>query len=438
VSYVEDLGIATMPHEVPPGICGVPYSITFQTGNGTGLETWAVVSGSLPPGLSLSSSGQLSGTPSQTGVFAFRLGLQGGGTLPGGTSIERDFTIVVNYYLQEMHANPMAGCRYELVPSGGWAAYEWLPGGETTASIVVEPETTTTYGVLLDSGSGCIYRAAITVPATTLIDPACDAPTLTSVTPDSGPATGGMSVTLLGAAFDAPAVYIGDTIVPSAIVSDQELTATTASMPPGSLNHVLVRNDDGGSAGILRAFFADFLDVDQLHPIHDFVEALVRAQVTAGCGGGNYCPDDPATREQMAVFLLRSKEGPSYTPPGCITPTFDDVPCSSPFAPWIEELVERQVTAGCGGGNYCPADAATREQMAVFLLRTLEGPSYTPPACVTPTFADVPCSSNFARWIEELVLRGITAGCGGGLYCPLQAVSRGQMAVFLTATFDLP
>ena len=43
-----------------------------------------------------------------------------------------------------------------------------------------------------------------------------------------------------------------------------------------------------------------------------------------------------------------------------------------------------------------------------------------------------------ARWIEELVLRGITAGCGGGLYCPLQAVSRGQMAVFLTVTFGLP
>jgi hypothetical protein len=75
--------------------------------------------------------------------------------------------------------------------------------------------------------------------------------------------------------------------------------------------------------------------------------------------------------------------------------------------------------------------------MAVFLLRTLEGPTYTPPVCVTPTFTDVPCSSPFARWIEELVLRGITAGCGGGLYCPLLAVSRGQMAVFLTVTFAL-
>jgi hypothetical protein len=75
--------------------------------------------------------------------------------------------------------------------------------------------------------------------------------------------------------------------------------------------------------------------------------------------------------------------------------------------------------------------------MAVFLVVTLEGSSYVPPPCVTPTFADVPCSSGFARWIEELVLRGITAGCGGGNYCPAGLVTRGEMAVLLVATFSL-
>jgi hypothetical protein len=56
---------------------------------------------------------------------------------------------------------------------------------------------------------------------------------------------------------------------------------------------------------------------------------------------------------------------------------------------------------------------------------------------VSPSFSDVPCSSGFARWIEELVLRGITVGCGGGNYCPASPVTRGQMAVFLVATFSL-
>jgi hypothetical protein len=181
-----------------------------------------------------------------------------------------------------------------------------------------------------------------------------------------------------------------------------------------------------------------FVDVaTAANPFYHFVETLLHNQVTGGCGGNLYCPADPVTREQMAVFLLVSDEGPDYTPPPCTTPPFGDVPCASPFATWIQELVARQVTAGCGGGNYCPADPVTREQMAVFLLLTLEGPGYMPPPCVTPTFGDVPCSSGFAPWIEELVDRGITAGCGGGNYCPALPVTREQMAVFLTVNFDL-
>jgi hypothetical protein len=49
---------------------------------------------------------------------------------------------------------------------------------------------------------------------------------------------------------------------------------------------------------------------------------------------------------------------------------FNDVPASSPFCPWIEELVRRGITSGCGGGNYCPSASVTRAQMAVFLVRT--------------------------------------------------------------------
>ena len=74
--------------------------------------------------------------------------------------------------------------------------------------------------------------------------------------------------------------------------------------------------------------------------------------------------------------------------------------------------------------------------MSIFLLRTLD-PALNPPACTTPVFNDVPASSPFCRWIEELVRRGITGGCGGGIYCPPQPVTREQMAVFLSATFGL-
>ena len=48
---------------------------------------------------------------------------------------------------------------------------------------------------------------------------------------------------------------------------------------------------------------ASFADVPVGNPLHPFVEALVAAGITGGCGGGNYCPNSPLTRGQMAVFL---------------------------------------------------------------------------------------------------------------------------------------
>ena len=75
--------------------------------------------------------------------------------------------------------------------------------------------------------------------------------------------------------------------------------------------------------------------------------------------------------------------------------------------------------------------------MAAFLLKAKHGPNYVPPACAG-TFGDVTCPSPFADWIERLASEQITGGCGGGNYCPLNNVTRGQMATFVAKTFALP
>jgi hypothetical protein len=51
---------------------------------------------------------------------------------------------------------------------------------------------------------------------------------------------------------------------------------------------------------------ATFGDVPTSHQFFQFVEALYRSGITAGCGGDNYCPDEPLTRGQMAVFLAKA------------------------------------------------------------------------------------------------------------------------------------
>lgn len=51
---------------------------------------------------------------------------------------------------------------------------------------------------------------------------------------------------------------------------------------------------------------SDFLDVPTSDPRYNFIEAIFGAGITAGCGGGNYCPDQPVTRGQMAVFIAKA------------------------------------------------------------------------------------------------------------------------------------
>ena len=74
--------------------------------------------------------------------------------------------------------------------------------------------------------------------------------------------------------------------------------------------------DGATSIGAVRVFYRlqvslpagppTFNDVPASDPGFQFIEALAASGVTGGCGGGNYCPDAPLTRRQMAVFLSKA------------------------------------------------------------------------------------------------------------------------------------
>jgi streptogramin lyase len=182
-----------------------------------------------------------------------------------------------------------------------------------------------------------------------------------------------------------------------------------------------------------------FPDVPTSNQFYAFIENLFHNGVTGGCGGGNYCPGNSVTRAQMAVFLLKGVHGSGYLPPTCSATVFNDEPCpGGPFVDWVNQLASEGITGGCGGGNYCPGNSVTRGQMAVFLLKGQHGGSYAPPACSATVFTDVVCpGAQFVNFINQLAAEGITGGCGGGMYCPGNPNTRGQMAVFLVKTFGL-
>jgi hypothetical protein len=199
-----------------------------------------------------------------------------------------------------------------------------------------------------------------------------------------------------------------------------------------------------------RAPAAIFADVPTIHPFAldagqvdwaPWIHALYNAGITGGCDTNplRYCPVAGVTRGQMAVFLMRALQGRNYSPPPVTTTRFADVPGSHPFAAWIEAFAGTGITGGCATNplQYCPDDVVTRAQMAVFLMRAMFGTNYIPPPA-TGIFSDVPAGTLFAPWIEALEATGVTGGCGPGQYCPNNAVSREQMAVFLVRAFALP
>jgi hypothetical protein len=209
----------------------------------------------------------------------------------------------------------------------------------------------------------------------------------------------------------------------------------TYSVQPNTTSQI--RSGTFAVAGQLFTVFQglQFNDVPAGAPFYTEIGKLSARAVTLGCGSGNYCPDAPVTREQMAAFIIRALGLPN--PPQPATQRFADVPSSNPFYAFIEQMALRQITLGCGGGNYCPTQNVTREQIAAFLIRALHAPGYVPPPPATQRFADVPSTNPFYAHIEEMAVRQITLGCGGGNYCPSAFVTRGQMAAFLVRAFGL-
>jgi hypothetical protein len=172
-----------------------------------------------------------------------------------------------------------------------------------------------------------------------------------------------------------------------------------------------------------------FADVPAGQWAKDFINALYANGITTGCGGSNYCPTQNVTRDQMAAFIIRSVEG---EPAACTSAPFPDVPTSNAFCKYVKRMLDRNITTGCGGGNYCPSQNVDRQQMAAFIIRALEG---EPAACTSAPFSDIPASQSFCKYIKRMQELNITTGCGGGNYCPTQTVTRDQMAAFLARAF---
>ncbi len=166
-----------------------------------------------------------------------------------------------------------------------------------------------------------------------------------------------------------------------------------------------------------------FFDVSSDKYYGPAVGWLAGRGITTGTGIGEFSPDGPVTRAQMATFLWRYRGQPSGAPAAA----FSDVPRGTYYSAAVDWLSQTGITTGTGFGRFSPDDPVTRGQMAAFLWRLENRPGGSPRA----GFSDVPSGKYYTQAVDWLLHRGITTGLGAGRYGPDEVVTRGQMATFL-------
>ena len=188
----------------------------------------------------------------------------------------------------------------------------------------------------------------------------------------------------------------------------------------------IVASQTGSSAwlaapSVTQKFTVLFNDVDSSISAPQIAAINLFAQygVTSGCGNNDFCPNLAVTRADMAIFVIRSIYGGNvfpYSP----TPHFADVASGDFGFQYIQAMFELGITKGClnvgGVLSYCPNDAVSRLQVAVFIIRAQLGSTATfsyPPAAyftdVLPPSQD-PTDINF-QYVQRMKLEGITSGC---------------------------
>jgi M6 family metalloprotease-like protein len=220
-------------------------------------------------------------------------------------------------------------------------------------------------------------------------------------------------------------------------------------------------SDGGGDATWTLHIGSSFDDVPAGNWAYTHIENLLHSGITAGCGGGLFCPGDSVNRWQIAVFLAKALTGGSIPTSGTVeglgsyncvgggSSVFADIPPSDAACPAIHYIAKRGITAGCGGGDYCPWDPVSRWQMGVFLAKAMAGNelpvsgtvpgmgSYNCTSGGSSVFSDVAPANGGCAAIHFLAAEDVTEGCGGSNYCPSADVTRAQMAVFITKAFGL-
>jgi uncharacterized repeat protein (TIGR03803 family) len=247
---------------LPDGNVNQPYNQSIVATGGTDPITWTVSAGSLPPGLILNSqTGAVTGTPSTTSGSPFSFTVTATDSL--GATATQEFTITIIPFLTSVTGlspsiGPTTGGAVVTVYGAGFTGATAVEFGSTDAtSFTVTSDTQIT--AIDPAGTGVVDVTVTTPLGGTSANSAADLftyvapPTVTSLSPTTGPVSGGTSVVITGTGFTgATAVHFGATNATSfTVTSDTQITATSPA--GGGIVDVTVTIPGGGTSSTSSA-----------------------------------------------------------------------------------------------------------------------------------------------------------------------------------------
>ena len=173
-----------------------------------------------------------------------------------------------------------------------------------------------------------------------------------------------------------------------------------------------------------------FQDVDEGDWYFSAVEYVYENGLMAGVSQEDFAPGSTLTRGMVAQLLYAMEEGPQGSDSG----TFTDVSGDAWYADAVNWAAGQGIVSGVGDGRFAPNDPVTREQLAVILYgyAVYKGCDTTQSGVSIQEFADYDSISGWALdGMSWAVNAGLLSGKGSGMLDPGGTATRGEIAQIL-------
>ena len=193
---------------------------------------------------------------------------------------------------------------------------------------------------------------------------------------------------------------------------------------------------DGGPVVNAPTCMTPFSDVDGNHPFCEEIKFLASNDIAQGYPDYTFRPLVPVSRQAIAAWLYRLREGTPPVGPCDTTGGFTDVPASHPFCHEIMWMATAGYANGFPDGAFHTTAPVSRQALAAFLYR-IRG-IWRPETCEASPFPDVPVSHPFCQEIAWAADEGVANGYPDGTFHPDAVITRQAGAAFLQRFAGLP